>query len=285
MLRPFQVLFPTSLEEASSALARHGERARVYAGGAELVLLMRYRGVRADYLVDIKSIPDLHTLVWDGRAITIGAAVSHRRVETHDAVRRELPMLASAESCVGNIRVRNQGTLGGNLCFNDPHSDPIPPLLVYNATVTLAGREGRRELLLDDFLLATNRVALGPDEILSSIGIAPLPPGWGEIFVRIDRFCRLNVAEAGRTSDGRIDAVRLAVGCVGPRAFRLRELEARLRGATPSEGDRLLAQSKAHLVATLQPTDELTGSADYKVHVASALLRRGLHLALAGPKR
>jgi carbon-monoxide dehydrogenase medium subunit len=284
MLRPFRVLDPTTVAEAAAELDRLGDRAKVYAGGAELLLLLRQGLLAADYLVNVKRIPGLDAISWDGARVHIGATTLHRRLETDPLVNERLPLLAYAESHVGNIRVRNQGTLGGNLCFADPHADPATALLVHDATVTVRGAAGERELPLPDFLVGTYEVALAPDELLTAVQVPPLPPGWRHAYLRVEQFYRptLNVAAAVRPDGDRIGEARLAVGCVGPKALRLADLEARLRGLTVDEGRRLAAESRAYLAELLEPVDDLLGSAAYKLHVTSVLLGRALVQAV-GP--
>src|SRR5204862_5056904 len=128
---PFRVLTPTSVAEAASELDRLADAAKVYAGGAELLLLMRHGLLEPEYLVNIKRVPGLHGIEWDGGALRIGAAVTHRELEHSAAVHERVPTLGEAEHHIGNIRVRNQGTIGGNLCFADPHADPGTALLVH----------------------------------------------------------------------------------------------------------------------------------------------------------
>lgn len=284
MLNPFRVEHPTTVAEAVGALARLGEAARVYAGGAELLLLLRRGLIRADALIDIKRIRGLDDIAWDGGALRIGATVTHHRLETDAQVRRRLPMFADAESQVANIRVRNQGTLGGNLCFNDPHSDPGTALLIYDTTVTIRGPGGERKVPLGDFLVGMYATALSPEELLAGVEVSPLPSGWGSAYMRVHRAQRptLGVAAAAKFSDGRLDGVRLAVGCVGPRPERLAELEEKLRGATPADAERVIDDSKRYLAALLRPVEDLLGSAEYKLHVAAALLGKALRKAALG---
>jgi carbon-monoxide dehydrogenase medium subunit len=120
--------------------------------------------------------------------------------------------------------------------------------------------------------------ALQPDELLTQVKVPPLPPGWGHGYLRIEQFYRptVNVAAAAKLNDGSIDSVRLAVGCVGPKAQRLPELEAKLSGSTLAEAERLTAEAKPYLTEQLQPVDDLLGSADYKIHVTSVLLKNAL---------
>ena len=158
MLRPFHLLEPTTVSEATAELDRLGDQAQVYAGGAELLLLMRLGLLEPDYLVNIKGIPAVDGIDSDEQAVRIGATVTHHRLAVDPLIRERLPMLAYAESKVANPRIRNQGTLGGNLCFADPHSDPHAPLLVHEATVTVP--EGRTRMRL------TCRRATGlPEEV------------------------------------------------------------------------------------------------------------------------
>ncbi len=277
MLKPFRVLEPTTVAEAAAELSRLGERARVYAGGAELVLLLRQGLLDADYLVNVKRIPGLDAIAWEDGAVRIGATVVHRRLETDPLVRERLPLFAYAEAQVGNVRVRNQGTVGGNLCFADPHADVATALLVYDATVRLGGA-ALRDLPLAEFLVGTYETALAPDELLTEIRVPPLPPGWGHAYLRVEQYYRptLNVAAALAREDGRLGAARLAVGCVGPKAVRLGELEGRLRGLPLADAQRVVAEARPYLAEVLEPVDDLLGSAEYKVYLAGVLLGRAL---------
>jgi aerobic carbon-monoxide dehydrogenase medium subunit len=286
MLYPFRLLTPTTVSEATAELLQHGDDAQVYAGGAELVLLMRNGLLHPEYLVDIKRIPWISDVRWDGRAMRLGAAATHRRLETDPVVREHLPVLADAETQVGNVRVRSQGTIGGNLCFADPHADPGTALLVHDAFALVAGSAGTRRVALDDFLVGTYETDLEQDELLTEIEVEPLPAGWGGAFLRVERFYRptANVAVAlHRDDDGHVDAVRLAVGCVGPRSMRLPELEEGLRGASLDEARKAIAAAKPYLRERLEPVYDLLGSAAYKVHIVSVLLARALDQSAAAP--
>ncbi len=283
MISPFRVVRPTTVAEAAAELDRLGDAARIYAGGAELLLLMRHSLLEPDYLVDIKRVPSLHGIEWDGEVLRLGSAVTHRELEHSAVVHEHAPTLGEAESHIGNIRVRAQGTLGGNLCFADPHSDPGTALLVHDASVTVAGPSGTRELSVDDFFVSTYETALDPTELLIEVQVPPLPASWGWAFERIERFSRptVNAAAVVERDDGHIGNARLAVGCVGPRALRLPDLEAKIRGLSPSDAQRALADSKPYLSELLEPVSDLLGAADYKVHVTSVLLRRAVENALS----
>jgi carbon-monoxide dehydrogenase medium subunit len=260
-----------------------GEQAKIYAGGAELLLLLRHGILEADYLVDIKHIPSLDQLAWDGRTVRIGATVIHHRLETDPLVREHLPLFAYAESQVGNIRVRNQGTIGGNLCFADPHADVATALLVHDTTVAVAGPEAEREMPLDEFLVGVYETALAPEELLMGVQVLPLPPDWAHAYLRVEQYYRptLNVAVAARLEHEHVREARLAVGCVGPRALRLVELEAEIQGKPLPEVHRAIAGAKAYLADLLEPVDDLLGSAEYKLHITAVLLGRAFVQASA----
>ena len=283
MLRPFTVLEPSSVEEAGRELARLGEDTRVYAGGTELLVLMRHGFVRVGHLVNIKKIPGLNDLSWDGQKLRIGATVTHHRLETDPTVHQHLPMFAYAESQVANIRVRNQGTLGGNLSFSDPHSDPGTALLVYDATVTVAGPKGQRQLPLNEFFLGMYETALKEDEILVEVQVSPLAPGLQGAYLRIHRYQRptLGVAAAVGLQDSRLDNVRFAVGCIGPKPLRLTEIEKKVQGLTVEEARKVLMESGNHIRTLMRPVDDLMGSADYKIYLTRVLLARALSQAVA----
>jgi carbon-monoxide dehydrogenase medium subunit len=282
MLRPFRVYQPTSVTEACAELARLGEDAKVYAGGTELILLLRLGLVQYTHLVDIKRIPALGELAWDGQAMHIGATVTHRRLEQSADVAAHLPLLQQATELVANVRVRNVGTIGGNLCFGDPHSDPAPALLVYDTRVKIGTHSGDRTIGLEAFYIGLFETAIAPDEILIALQVEPLPPGVGSAYLRAARFERpsLGVAVAAAQHDGRLAHVRLAVSCVGPVPMRLQELESRLAGAPLAEAQQIVRQAQRHYAEVLQPVDDLYGSVAYKTYLTGVLLSRALAQAV-----
>jgi carbon-monoxide dehydrogenase medium subunit len=282
MLPPFRILNPTNLSEAIRELGYHGDAAKIYAGGAELVLLIRRRMIEVEYLLNIKQILGLKDIVLDGHKLSIGAVVTHHQLETNSLVREYFPMFADAESQIANIRVRNQGTVGGNICFSDPHSDPGTALLVYEATVTVGSIAGEYRILLDEFFRGMYTTALKPDEILTRIEIPALPVGWRSAFLRVHHLQRptVNVAAGVKIDGGKIGGARLAVGCVGPRPMRLSELEGRLPGLTVSDAKRVIAEARRYLFEELKPVDDLLGSKEYKIHVTGVLLGRALEAAV-----
>jgi aerobic carbon-monoxide dehydrogenase medium subunit len=281
MLGSLQLLQPTTISEASKALAEYGENAKIYAGGAELLLLLRQGLLQTELLVNIKKIERFHRISIEANGFRVGACVTHHTLETSPIVREHAPSFAYAESQVANVRVRNQGTLGGNLCFNDPHSDPGTVLLVHNASVTLGSYKGERQIALNDFFLDMYTTALEPDEILLEVQIPDLPTEMKSAYLRLHRYQRptLGVAVAAKMDKGTVEDLRLAVGCVSSRAQQLPEIEAKIKGTNVSGAKRIFAEQKNYLRDVLRPVDDLLGSAEYKIYMTGVLLGDALEQA------
>lgn len=281
MLNALSLLQPTTVAEASQALADFGERAKIYAGGAELLLLLRHKLLEVEVLIDIKKIDELHRLSAGDKSMSVGACMTHQELANDPGVGRHAPAFADAESQVANARVRNQGTLGGNLCFSDPHSDPGTVLLVHNASVKVANYKGERQLPLEQFFHDMYATALRPNEILTEVEIPSLPDGMNSVYLRLHRYQRptLGIAAAVTMTDGCIAECRLAVGCAGPKPLRLTELESKSKGATVGAARKLFTAQKIYLRELLKPVDDLLGSAAYKLYMTSVMLGDALEQA------
>lgn len=281
MLSQLKLVQPVTVREASQALAGYGENAKIYAGGAELLLLLRNGLLQAEILIDVKKIEPLQRIALDNGVLRLGACITHRELEQSALVRAHAPALAYAESQVANVRVRNQGTLGGNLAFNDPHSDPGTVLLIHDASVVVGNESGERRMALKEFLVDMYATALEPGDVLLEIQIPALPAGMKETYLRLHRYQRptLGVAAGVLMSNGTVEEVRLSVGCVGPKAQRLTELETRINGTKLSEAKKILAEQKNYLREKLRPVDDLLGSAEYKLYMTGVMLSDALEEA------
>jgi len=282
MLRSLQLMQPTTVVEASQALADYGDKAKIYAGGAELLLLLRNGLLQSEVLVDVKKIARLHRISLGDGMLHVGACVTHHALANSALVRAHAPSLAYAESQVANVRVRNQGTLGGNLAFNDPHSDPGTVLLVHDAAVTVGNEKGERHIALDDFFVDMYATALEQGDLLMEVEIPPLPAGMKSAYLRLNRYQRptLGVAVGARMSNGVFEEVRLAVGCVGPKAQRLAELETKMKATKLTDAKRILAEETNYLRALLRPVDDLLGSTEYKLYMTRVMLGDALEEAV-----
>src|SRR2546422_2706321 len=294
MLRPFALHRPGTAEEACALLATLGEDAAPYAGGTELLLLMKLGVLRPRHLVDVKRLAGFDA-IWDGGSLTLGAAVTHRVVERSPLVAARCPLVAAVARHVANVRVRNVGTVGGNLAFADPHSDLATLFLTLDATVALVSRRGRRELPLADFVRGPWETARASDELLALVRLTPWPAGTAAAYVKFGVHERptLGVAVAlqldgadpggARNSGGsvRVADARVAIGCVSPRPARAPAAEARLVGVAIAELEDVAGAAAESAAATVDPADDLYGSADYKRQVGAGFLRGALPVSPA----
>jgi carbon-monoxide dehydrogenase medium subunit len=276
MLQPFMLEEPTSVQDASALLARYGETARLYAGGTELLLVMKEGLLHYERLINLKTIVALSGIALEGDTLRIGATTTHRQLEQAPEVRLRFPALAQLEAHVANVRVRGTGTLGGNLCFAEPHADPGTLLQVYDASVKLTRQESARTLSVEAFLLGAFEVALEADEILTDILIPGLPAHTAAAYRKFGLLERpsVGVAVAVTAQPEGIQDVRIAVGCVGPTPRRMREAEALLRS---QEIDAVRARLPAAGELAGRAADaisDLHGSAEYKEYLVGVLLQR-----------
>jgi aerobic carbon-monoxide dehydrogenase medium subunit len=272
-LPPFQLHRPRSVEEATQLLEQHGDDAALYCGGTELLLLLKLGFASFGQLVDLKGIEELRGVRADDGALVIGAAVTHRSVERDPLVLERLPVLAAMERGVANIRVRNVGTLGGNLCFSDPHSDPATFLLALDAEVECRrGGDPARRVALADFTVGPYQTALRPGELLTAVRI-PLPPSGTRIVHRKLRFHErpaVTVTCAVRADGGSVAEARIAVGSVGVVPVRAVEAERLLTDGQP------LAAASASAAAVSGAVEDANGSVEYKENLVRVLVERAL---------
>ena len=278
MLRPFRLEEPESVKEASEALARYGDSAKVYAGGTELLLAMKEGLIHFECLVNVKKIPGLDQVRRDNGSLRIGALSTHRQLECSETLREALPALVEMERNVANLRVREVGTLGGNLSFAEPHADPGTLLLALDATVVAQKAGGERQIPMTEFFVDAYEAAVEEDEVLTEI-VVPVP-GAGAA-VRYRKFGYLERPSAGVAlcvvaDDAResVQDVRIAVGCVGPKSMRVEEAEAVVRGKGLDEAAQRMAEAGDIAGRAADAISDLHGSAEYKEHIVKVLLTR-----------
>ena len=254
MLPSFALHRPTTVEDTLELL---DEDAVPYCGGTELLLAMKVGLLRPDALVDLKSVPELARVNPHDGGVTIGAAATHMAVSRDAVVRERVPVLAHVAERVGNPRVRAQGTVGGNLCFAEPKSDLAAMLIALRADVELRRRGGEsRTLAMEDFIEGPYWTAREDDELLTTVRI-PVPQQG--TYVKYQTMERPTVGVALARCD---DGYRLVVGAVSesPVLFVLPSLDV----------------DTDDLVGQVDPTPDLTGSEDYKRHVAGVYVQRAI---------
>jgi carbon-monoxide dehydrogenase medium subunit len=281
-LAPFQIHRPTTVAEAAELLAELGPGAVVYSGGTELLLLMKLGFASFDHLVDIKPIEELGRLEADEDLLRIGGTVTHRRVERSAAVAERWPDLVEMERVVANVRVRSVGSLGGNLAFADPHSDPATFLLAAGASVSVGRGTERRSLPLAEFVLGPYETALEPGELLIAIEVPAPPRGSAMSHLRFAFHERpaATVSAMVTVTDAQVSQTRLAVGSVGAVPVVVSGAGEALRGqpAAAIDPDVLEALGEAGATAA-EPVTDSNGSDDYKHALVRTLIGRALEEA------
>ncbi|KAA3644229.1 MAG: hypothetical protein DWQ07_19160 [Chloroflexi bacterium] len=281
-LTPFSILAPTTLQDSFQHIEEHGWNAALYAGGTELLLTMRSGLASFPYLIDIKKIPQFDEISFnkDEGMLTIGAGATHRSIETSPLVLEQLPLLAEVESMVANIRVRTVGTIGGNLCFADPHSDPATLFMAWaGTTFELVSSAGVRQIAPDEFFVDLFTTARAENELMSKIHLPILGKRMGgayKKFVTLER-PTANVAAFLGLANGKIDSARIAVGSVGPIPVRAIDAEGTLLGGFPDE--KLFERAAETAAEATDPVDDVYGSKEYKKQIVRVLTRRALKQA------
>lgn len=274
-LAPFELHRPESVAEASELLERLGDEAVIYCGGTELLLVAKMGFTDFTALVDVKRIPELSGVSANGE-LRIGGAVTHRALERSDVVLRDWPALAEMERHVGNVRVRNTGTIGGNLCFADPHSDPATFLLAVGGELTLQRRSAERRVPVGEFVRGPYMTALEPGELLVSVHVPRLDEGTRVVHRKISFRERPAITVAARLDvrDGVIADAAVAVGSVNIRPVLVESAAELLRGAEPGSVDAAAAGEAA--AAEVEPVGDLNGSVEYKRQLVRVLTARAL---------
>src|SRR6476660_8405300 len=173
-LRKFTIHQPKTVAEASEMLAEFGDNGRFYAGGTELLLAMKHDLLRYQHLVDVKPIPELNKIEVKNGPLMIGSTATHRSIERTSTVGENSPVFADMETHVANVRVRASGTLGGNLCFAEPHSDPATLLVALGAKAQIQGKSSSKTVAIDQLITGAYETSLAADELLAAVEI-PLP--------------------------------------------------------------------------------------------------------------
>lgn len=266
MLPDFTVERPGSLDEATALLERFGDDAAFYMGGTELLLLMKLGMADASVLVDGKRLAELRGIERAGDVVRIGAGHTHREIERSAVVRAVLPSLAALAAEVANLRVRNVGTLGGNLCFAEPHSDPATLLVALGAEIRLASATDERTLPLEQFIIGPLTTARRDGEVMTRIDV-PVPAphaAVGYYRVKFRERPAVNVAIV-RDPDG----PRVVVGAVGGRPCRAPAAEALLVDESP-----IIREVAAAASAAAEPVADLDGDPEYKRHLVGVATER-----------
>jgi carbon-monoxide dehydrogenase medium subunit len=268
---------PTTLKKAFSLMEKYGDDARVIAGGTALIIMMRQRLLTPKVVISLGRIPKFDRITYNNKdGLRIGAGARHRDIELSPAVRKHYPLLQETFRKVAQPRIRNMGTVGGNLAGGDPLTDPGASLIALDAEVTLASGNGQRRLRLDEFFIDYYQTALEPGELLTEVHVPPPQrPGWSHIKFTprsIEDFATVGVAITLKASNGTCEDVRVGLNSVASTIVRARKAEEVLRGKSITDA---ALQEMGEVAATeCDPTDDNRGSAEYKLDLVRVLVPR-----------
>lgn len=283
----FELLQPRSLQEALEMKKNYGDKARVLAGGTDLLVLLKDQKLTAEAVMSLTGVRDLNFIRYeDGRGATLGALATHGGVATSPMIQQKFPDLAEACSQVGAVQIQNLGTVGGNLCNASPAADVAPPFLLMDAVLTLASARGERRVSIHDFFQGPRRTVLQADEILKEIFVPEIPGRRGATYLKLGRRKAMEIAIVGigvaihlNGSDQVVSECRIAMGSVAPTPVRARRGEEILRNQEVR--DELIEEVAVVAAEEAAPISDVRASREYRLDMIRVLCRRAARVALA----
>jgi aerobic carbon-monoxide dehydrogenase medium subunit len=277
-MKNFDYLEPRTVAEACAMLKQHAGEAKVFAGGAHVTILMKQGLYQPKALVNIKKISELKNISFDTtEGLTIGALVTHREIETSSLVNEKLPVLSEAEREIANIRVRNMGTVGGNLASGEPLTDLPQIFIALDGKLKIAGPSGPRSIRVEELFLDFYTTSLAEDEIITQV-VLPLPsPRSGIDYIRFSSSSVVDKPSAGvavrlTLDEKTVQVARIVLGCVGPTPVRAKKVEALFTGKILN--DELIGEAGALASQECSPIGDLRGSEEYKRAIVRTLVKR-----------
>ena len=285
---PFEYLSPNQVSEAISLLQKHGEEAKILAGGHSLIPAMKLRFAMPEYLIDISGIDGLEYIHEEDGQLKIGAMTRESSLEESNLIKDNYPLLLDTVKMIADPQVRNMATVGGNLAHGDPANDHPATMIALRASVAVEGPNGRREIGIDDFFPDFFTTALEDNEILTEIRIPASQPGSGGAYLKIERkvgdYAAAAVAcQLSLEADGKIQQIGIGLTNVGPVPIRSVGAEGNLRGKTPD--DSLIQESGRLAAEECNPVDDLRGSAGYKRDLVNELTQRAIKISIERAER
>lgn len=277
---PFEYSTPAQLPEALALLA---DGAKPLAGGMSLIPMMKLRLSSPEHLVDLGHLSELKGIRESGDQIRIGAAVTHFEIQSSPVLLRACSLLPKTATRIGDVQVRNMGTIGGSIAHADPAADYPATLMALEAQIVVVSSSGERVLPVSEFLLDSFTTALEPGEIISEIRVPADGPETGTAYVKLAQaasgFAIAGIAVRLRRSGGKITFARVGLTGIGPIGYRATEVEKRLQGTSGSSEDIERAASAA--AEDVTPNEDMHASAEYRRHLAKVCTARAIRAALA----
>ncbi len=273
-MKPFEYYAPATLEEAFALLDRFGPDAKILNGGTDVVVQLRDKLISPKAVIDIKRIPGMKELRYDGeKGLTIGACITMNALGEDPAVREHYPTLAKAALSVGSKQVRNRATCIGNIVNASPLADTGTPLMVHNAVVVAHSACGVREIPLEEFFVFVKKTSLRPGEIVTHIQVPPAPGAVGE-FSKIARRREVDLSTICATVLKAPDGWRVAYGSVAPTPIRLKKTEQLLNSQPLTE--QVIDQAVELARSEVSPIGDVRASKEYRLEVVGVVLARSL---------
>lgn len=279
---PFDYKAPASLEEAVGLLAADPDNVKVLAGGHSLIPAMKLRLAQPQLLVDIARIKSLAYIREEGDQILIGATTTHYQLESSDLLKRICPLLSMCGASIGDVQVRNKGTIGGSVAHSDPAGDWPAAVLALDADIVLVGPNGERTVKARDFFITLMTTDLQPGEILREIRIKKPTGRFGQAYQKVPHpasgFAVVGIAtHLVLNDDGSCQSISIGVTGVGIKAYRAQAVESALAGT--SLDDAAITAAVGHICDGIDPNSDLYASGEYRCHLAKVHARRAIDSA------
>ena len=277
---------PTTVSEAVGLLAQHGDRARLIAGGTDILVQLRGGRYSIDLIIDAKGIPELNEISYDPQnGLTLGAAAPCYRIYGDQTVADAYPGLMDAATLIGGIQIQGRASIGGNVCNSAPSGDSIPPVIVLGGVCNIAGPSGTRQVAAEDFCTGPGRNVLGNGEMLVSISFPAPQPNTGANYLRFIPRNEMDIAVAGVGTSVVLDAsgqnfvsARISLASVAPIPVFAGEAAASLAGKPVS--DEAIQEASDLAIEAASPIDDMRGTIRQRRHLVGVLTRRTLNNAV-----
>ena len=275
---------PSSLDQAVALLAAEAGDARVLAGGTDLLVQMKTDLIEPVLVVDIKGIAETRQIKEEGGGFRIGAAVTGAELKEHPRLKAMWPGVVEAANLIGSTQIQGRASMGGNLCNGSPAADSVPALIAASAKASIVGPKGRRDVPVEDVMLAPRKLSLSKGELVASFLLPPKPARTCEAYLRFIPRTEMDIAVVGcgvcltLDGSGTCTGARVSLGAVAPRPLLVAEAARALIGSKVD--DAALQRLDAAARAACQPIDDKRGTKDYRIKVAGVLARRAALIAL-----
>ncbi len=288
-MNKFEYLMPSSIDEAISLLASHGERARFIAGGTDVMVKIKEGKITPQFLVSLRRIQGLDRITFRDGELRIGSLVTHRMLELSPVIRREFPIITDAVSEIGSVQIRNVATIGGNIVNAVPSADGAIPLITLGAQVRLRGPKGERTMALEDIFIGPGQTLLDPGELLLEFIVPKQPARTGAAYVKHTRRAAMELPLLGvavlltLSEDlSTCKEARIGLGVLAPTPIRAKQAESLLKGRKITDG--LLKKVAKTAAEECKARDSIRGEAWYRREMVEVLVPRMARVAMERAK-